>query len=74
MDANDSPLQFPAFPPFRVSQDQLAGTLIATVRANDIDLNSNVVYLLKDGPYADRVTLMTYTGQIFLKTPNHREK
>ena len=69
LDANDSPLQFPAFPPFRVSQDQLAGTLIATVRANDIDLNSNVVYLLKDGPYADRVTLMTYTGQIFLKTP-----
>ena len=69
LDVNDSPLQFPGFPPFRVSKDQQAGTLIATVRANEIDLQTTVVYLLKPGPYADRVTLMTFTGQMFLKSP-----
>ena len=69
LDVNDSPLQFPAFPPFRVSKDQLAGTLIATVRANEIDLQTTVVYLMKPGPHVDKVTLMTYTGQMFLKQP-----
>jgi protocadherin-16/23 len=65
LDDNDSPLQFPVFPPFRVSGDLPAGSLIATVRANDIDLASEIIYSLKAGN-SGKVALATYTGQVYL--------
>ena len=65
LDSNDTPLQFPNFPPFKISRSALPGTLIATIRANDIDLQSQVSYTLIGSE--DLVSISTFTGQMFLK-------
>ena len=69
LDSNDSPLQFPVFPPFKISKSLFPGSLISTIRANDIDLQSKVAYSLKDG--SSFVSISTYTGQLYLlKSPS----
>ena len=69
LDSNDSPLQFPVFPPFKISKSLSPGSLISTIRANDIDLQSKVAYSLKEGSLF--VSISTYTGQLYLlKSPS----
>ncbi len=52
------------------------GSLIATVRANDIDLASKVTYSIRDdgNGHSDKVSLTTFTGQMYLlKKPDDWE-
>ena len=65
LDTNDTPMQFPNFPPFKISRSALPGTLIATIRANDIDLISQKTYSLVGSE--ELVAISTFTGQMFLK-------
>ena len=69
LDANDSPMQFPIFPPFKISKSMEPGSLIATLRANDIDLSSRVSYSLMESQSSSKVSISTFTGQLYLQKP-----
>lgn len=66
LDSNDSPLQFPIFPPFKISKTLTPGSLVSTIRANDIDLQSKATYSIKD---SSLIAISSYDGQIYLRIP-----
>lgn len=64
IDINDNQPHFAPLRPINIKRDILTGTVVATIRANDIDIAPPVTYRLKVP--SDYFSIDTYTGQLIL--------
>ncbi|TRY73630.1 hypothetical protein TCAL_01930 [Tigriopus californicus] len=64
VDVNDNQPHFAPLRPISIKRDVPTGTVVATIRANDIDIAPPVTYRLKVP--SDYFSIDTYTGQLIL--------